>query len=372
MSSAATASAIGSYTTIRQLGSGGMGEIFLAHDASLGRDVAIKLLPEHLARETENLFRLQQEARAASSLNHPNIITIYEIGQHDSGAFMAMEYVDGNTLRDLLVGGPIPVRKALQIGAQIADGLAAAHKRGLVHRDLKPENVMITSDGVVKILDFGLAKVEGPNAQGVTDPGTIVGSYGYMSPEQARAGEVDYRSDQFSLGAILYEMLTGRRAFDGASGVETLFMIVRDEPVPLSVAAAHVPAPVRWVVDRCLSKDADDRYVSTRDLARELQYIRDHFSEAGIPTPIKDEQTVAQKMRRVWPLAAAIAAALAIGSVATAIVRRPAPRAITAERYLTYSGNDFSPDGSTVLYQHAEQGKPAALWKVPVVGGEAR
>ena len=418
MSSAAAAAAIGPYQTIRQLGSGGMGEVFLAHDASLGRPVAIKLLPEHLAAETENLIRLQQEARTASSLNHPNIITIYEIGEHDSGAFMAMEYVDGNTLRDLLAQGPMPVRKALQIGAQIADGLAAAHKRGLVHRDLKPENVMITTDGVVKILDFGLAKSnEGPSAIG-SDPGTIVGSYGYMSPEQARAGSVDYRSDQFSLGAILYEMLTGKRAFDGASGVETLFMIVRDEPPALSVIAQHVPAPVRWVVDRCLSKDADDRYHSTRDLARELQYIRDHFSEAGIVTPIKDEQNVAAKIKRAWPLAAALAAAVAIGSVATAVVRQAPPRVITSERYLTYSGTDFSPavspdgkliafssnrdgtlriwlkqvaggsevaltpgtddfprfspDGSSVLYVHAEPGRPNALWRVPVVGGEAR
>jgi Tol biopolymer transport system component/serine/threonine protein kinase len=417
-SAASAAEAIGPYLTIRQLGSGGMGEVFLAHDASLGRDVAIKLLPEHLASEADNLARLRQEARTASSLNHPNIITIYEIGEHDSGAFMAMEYVDGTTLRDLLGSGAVPVRKALQIAAQIADGLAAAHKRGLVHRDLKPENVMITTDGVVKILDFGLAKsAETPGAIG-SDPGTIVGSYGYMAPEQARAGSVDYRADQFALGAILYEMLTGSRAFDGASGVETLFMIVRDEPQAVSQIAPHVPAPVRWVVDRCLSKDADDRYVSTRDLARELQYIRDHFSEAGVATPIRDEENVGAKIKRIWPIAAVIVAALAIGAVATAIVRRPAPRTITSERYLTYSGNDYSPavspdgkliafssnrdgtlriwikqvagggevaltsgvddfprfshDGSMVLYAHAEQGRPASLWRIPVVGGEAR
>src|SRR5215212_2587542 len=190
--------AIGPYRTIRHLGSGAMGEVFLAHDDDLGRDIAVKLLPAHLAESAEHLFRLRHEARSASSLNHPNIVTIYEIGRDDDGrAFVAMEYVDGQTLRDLLLPGPMPVRKALQIATQIADGLAAAHKRGLVHRDLKPENVMLTTDGVVKILDFGLAKSFAADT-GASEPGMLVGTYSYMSPEQARAGEIDYRSDQFS------------------------------------------------------------------------------------------------------------------------------------------------------------------------------
>ena len=419
MSSVATAASIGPYQTIRQLGSGGMGEVFLAHDDSLDRELAIKLLPEHLAGDHESLERLRQEARSASALNHPNIITIYEIGKHEHGAFVAMEYIDGSTLRELMYAGAVPVRKALQIAAQIADGLAAAHKRGLVHRDLKPENIMITSDGVVKILDFGLAKFEGPGNNVASDPGTIVGSYGYMAPEQARAAAVDYRADQFSLGAILYEMLTGRRAFDGASGVETLFMIVRDEPLALSSVAPHVPAPVRWVVDRCLSKDPDDRYVATRDLARELQYIRDHYSEAGVQTPIRDTEAEATpRPKRTWAVVALVLAALSIGALTTAFVHKTVPRTITAERYLTYSGNDyspavspdgkliafssnrdgkqriwlkqvdggnevaltadgddfprFSPDGAMVLYTHALNGQPASLWRVPVVGGEAR
>src|ERR1044071_8691092 len=175
-----------------------------------------------------------------------------------------MEYIDGQTLRELMHPGPMPVRKALQLAAQVADGLAAAHKRGLVHRDLKPENIMITSEGVVKILDFGLARsLDVANNSGVSEPGMLVGTYGYMSPEQARAGEIDYRSDQFSFGAIFYELLTGSRAFDGATNVETLFMVVRDEPPALSVVAPQIPAPVRWIVERCLSKDPDERYVST-------------------------------------------------------------------------------------------------------------
>ena len=419
---AAPSTSIGPYKTIRQLGSGGMGEVFLAHDAELGRNIALKLLPEHLAAEAEHLNRLRQEARTASSLNHPNIVTIYEIGKFGRGAYIAMEYVDGLTLRDLLISGPLTPKKALQIAAQLADGLAAAHKRGLVHRDLKPENVMITSDGVVKILDFGLAKTWALSNESSEDtlsqPGTIVGTYGYMSPEQARAGEIDYRSDQFSFGAMLYEMLTGTRAFDGASGVETLFMVVRDEPPPLSVVAPHVPAPVRWIVDRCLSKDPDDRYTSTRDLARDLQYIRDHFSEAGATTPVREDQTATGRLRRIWPVAALVVLAALIGGGIMAWLRKPVPRTITSERYLTYSGQDyspavspdgkliafasrrdgtqrvwlkqangggevalttgiddfprFSPDGASILYVHLDPGRPGSLYRIPVVGGEAR
>jgi serine/threonine protein kinase len=422
MATAAATDCIGPYRAIRQLGAGGMGEVFLAHDEELGRNIAIKLLPADVATDAEQLTRLRNEARSASSLNHPNIVTIYEIGRDDSSrAFMAMEYVDGQTLRELMRGGAMPVRKALQIAAQLADGLAAAHKRGLVHRDLKPENIMITTDGVVKVLDFGLAKsVELNNDTNVSEPGMVVGTFGYMSPEQARAAEIDYRSDQFAFGSILYEMLTGNRAFDGASGVETLFMVVRDEAPPLSIVAAHVPAPLRWIVDRCLSKDPEDRYVATRDLARDLQYIRDHFSETGLPTPIREKESVSTRLRKRWPAAAAVVLALVAGVLVTAWVRRPEPRVITSERYLTYSGNDYSPavspdgkliafsssrdgvqriwlkqvagggevaltagaddfprftnDGASVLYIHGDprQRLNASLWRVPVVGGEPR
>ncbi|HEU4888854.1 MAG TPA: protein kinase [Thermoanaerobaculia bacterium] len=419
---AAAADCIGPYRAIRQLGAGGMGEVFLAHDDELGRNIAIKLLPADVAADAEQLTRLRNEARSASSLNHPNIVTIYEIGRDESSrAFMAMEYVDGQTLREMMRGGAMPVRKALQIAAQLADGLAAAHKRGLVHRDLKPENIMITSDGVVKVLDFGLAKsLDVSNETNISEPGMLVGTFGYMSPEQARAAEIDYRSDQFAFGSILYEMLTGNRAFDGASGVETLFMVVRDEAPPLSVVAAHVPAPLRWIVDRCLSKDPEDRYVATRDLARDLQYIRDHFSETGLPTPIREKETVATRLRKRWPAAAAAVLALVAGVLITAWVRRPEPRIITSERYLTYSGNDYSPsvspdgkliafassrdgvqriwlkqvagggevaltegvddfprftpDGASVLYVRAdpERRRAGSLWRVSVVGGEPR
>jgi Tol biopolymer transport system component len=364
---------IGPYRVIRQLGAGGMGEVFLAHDDSLGRNIAIKLLPAHLASDAEHLTRLRNEARSASSLNHPHIVTIYEIGKDDSQrAFMAMEYLDGMTLRETMRGGAMPVKKALQLATQVADGLAAAHKRGLVHRDLKPENVMITTDGVVKILDFGLARSLETAENGMSEPGMLVGTYSYMSPEQARAGEIDYRSDQFSFGAILYELLTGTRAFDGTTGVETLFMVVRDEPAPLSIVASHVPAPLRWIVDRCLSKDPEDRYVSTRDLARDLQYLRDHFSEAGTATPIREKATLATRMRRRWPVAAAALVALLAGSLLTAWIRRPEPRIITSERYLTYSGHDYSPavspDGKLIAFASSRDGVQR-IWLKQVAGG---
>lgn len=415
----AAADCIGPYRIVRQIGAGGMGEVFLAHDDELGRDIAIKLLPPELAQDAEHLARLRHEARNASSTNHPNIVTIYEIGRDDSKrAFLAMEYIDGQTLRDLM-RGPVPVRKALQLAAQIADGLAAAHKRGLVHRDLKPENIMVTTDGVVKILDFGLARsADAPSGSGLSDPGTVVGTYSYMAPEQARAGEIDYRADQFSFGAILYELLSGARAFEGESGIETLFMVVRDEPQPLSVIAPHVPAPVRWIVDRCLAKDPDDRYVSTRDLARELQVLRDRFTEAGVAAPVAEPAATRPQKRTKWLVIAAIAAALVVGSLLTAWIRRTPPRSIISERYLTYSGQDyspavspdgklvafassrdgvqriwlkqvaggsevpltpgpddfprFSPDGSEVIYVQNRRGVGTSLWRVPVVGGEPR
>jgi eukaryotic-like serine/threonine-protein kinase len=410
--------AIGSYEILRHLGSGAMGEVYLAHDPELGRDIALKLLPTHLAQDPEHLTRLRQEARTASSLSHPNIVTIYEIGNDGPKAYMAMEYIEGQTLREVMDGGPLPVRKVVQLAAQIADGLAAAHKRGLIHRDLKPENIMVTAEGMVKIFDFGLAKAVGPAAtnQSASGEGTIVGTYAYMSPEQARAAEIDHRSDQFSFGAMLYEMLSGRRAFDAPSGVETLFLIVRDEPAPLSAIAANVPPPVRWIVDRCLSKDVEDRYASTRDLARDLQYIRDHFSEAGIVTPLASDSRPRARVAS-WTLGLAAVAALAIGAAATAWLVKPEPRPISSARYLTYSGQDyspavspdgkliafssrrddtfriwikqvdgggevpltagvddfprFSPDGSSVLYINTVD-RRGSLYRIPVVGGEPR
>src|SRR5205814_2716720 len=218
------------------------------------------------------------------------IVTIHEIGREGETAFIAMELVEGKTLRELTVSGPIAVRRVLNVAAQVAEGLSKAHSAGIVHRDLKPENVMVSRDGFVKVLDFGLAKLTAaapssdsgsvaPTAIDATRPGAVLGTVGYMSPEQARGGDVDFRSDQFSFGSILYEMASGRRAFQKDSAPETMAAIIRDDPEPLSRIAASSLAPYRWVVDRCLAKEPDDRYASTRDLARELGDLRDHLSE---------------------------------------------------------------------------------------------
>ena len=265
---------LGAYEVVSALGAGGMGEVYRAKDIRLGRDVAIKTLLSELARDAERIKRFEREARAASSLNHPNIVTIYEIGSLDGMAYIVMELIDGETLRSLMPGEPIPTRKLLGIAAQIAEGLAKAHAAGVTHRDLKPENVMVTGDGVVKILDFGLAKLtqqsetsgEGtaiPTASIVTEAGIVMGTVAYMSPEQARGAPVDFRSDQFSFGAMLYEMATGKRAFEGESHVEILSAILRDEPQPVASRNPKVPAPLRWIIERCLGKEPKGRYAAT-------------------------------------------------------------------------------------------------------------
>jgi serine/threonine protein kinase/tetratricopeptide (TPR) repeat protein len=280
---------LGQYQILGPLGAGGMGEVYVARDPSLGRKVAIKLLPVRLSGDRETLVRFTREARAASALNHPNIVTIYEVGMDKSSGspYIVMEYIEGRDLRSLLADGPLPNRRTLDIAAQIGDGLAAAHEQGIIHRDLKPENVMVTKDGYVKILDFGLAKVVGTSEEEVdtarldmpgTNPGTILGTVGYMSPEQATGKMLDFRSDQFALGAILYELATGKPAFEAENAIDTLSAILhRDLP---SIARVNGQAPPAFcgIVDRLLSKNAQERYSSTRDLARDLHNIRDRFA----------------------------------------------------------------------------------------------
>ena len=266
-----------------------MGEVYQARDETLGRDVAIKVLRPEWASDPDRLRRFEQEARSASALNHPNIITIYEIGEYEGTPFIAMEHVEGKTLRDILAEAPLPTKKLLQIATQIAEGLAKAHAAGIVHRDLKPENLMVTSDGLVKILDFGLAKLTGPpvEIQSETETktklgtqvGTILGTVQYMSPEQASGRSVDHRSDQFSLGLIPYEMATGKAAFCRETVTETLAAVMRDEPEPVSVSNPHVPAQLTHIISRCLEKEPRQRWDSTRDLARELEGVE------GVTTP---------------------------------------------------------------------------------------
>jgi len=266
-----------------------MGEVYRARDTRLGREVAIKVLPEKMGADPELLQRFEREARSASALNHPNIITIYELGRVDSTPYIAMELVEGRTLRELLTAGPIPMRDVLQIASQIADGLAKAHDAGIVHRDLKPENLMITKEGQTKILDFGLAKIRPAEPDELsqmstvvgceTRPGVLLGTLRYMSPEQVRAQPVDFRTDQFSLGSVLYEMITGRAFVQGCTAADMISEILQKQPEPIPALNREAPAPLCWTIERCLEKQVEKRYLSTRDLAQDLATIRERFSQ---------------------------------------------------------------------------------------------
>ncbi|HET9305454.1 MAG TPA: protein kinase [Candidatus Sulfotelmatobacter sp.] len=276
----------GSYEILERLGAGGMGEVYRAKDTRLDREVAIKTLSLDRHSQSDALSRFEQEARSASALNHPNIVTIYELGHENGTRYIAMELVDGDTVRSLLASGPIPFRKSVAIAAQIADGLAKAHEIGLIHRDLKPENLMVSRDGTAKVLDFGLAKLLKPDrgssdsSTTITEHGTIMGTVGYMSPEQATGEGLDFRSDQFSFGSVLYEMATGTPAFRKKTHAETTAAILRDQPERLSAKTLQAPAPFIWIVERCLAKDPKERYASTRDLARDLAAVRDRLADA--------------------------------------------------------------------------------------------
>ncbi len=367
---------LGPYEVVSPLGAGGMGEVYRVIDTRLGRQAAVKVLPQSLLEHRERIARFEREARAASALNHPNIVTIYETGSGDFGFYIAMELVEGRTLREMVHNGPIPLRRLLPVASQIADGLAKAHEAGIVHRDLKPDNLMVTKDGFVKILDFGLAKLfyaaEDRDEDSrlatmtqATEPGVVLGTASYMSPEQASGRALDFRSDQFSLGSILYEMATGKRAFARGSVAETMTAIIREEAEPIGTVNPAVPAPLRWIVERCLAKEMKERYASTKDLARDLATLRDRLSEAAAPGPTLAAQ--ASRMRRglfATGLALAFAAIAATALLAgRQISRRPPPRF----RQLTFrrgaiSCARFAPDGRTVVYSAWWQGKPLELF----------
>ncbi|MGA3211275.1 MAG: protein kinase [Terriglobales bacterium] len=285
---------LGPYEIVSTLGVGGMGEVYRARDSRLGREVALKVLPESFARDADRRARFEREARTVAALSHPNIVALYEVGNAEGFEYTVSELVEGEPLRVQMRQGAVPVRQVVELATQFADGMAAAHAAGIVHRDLKPENVMVTRDGRVKILDFGLARVlpqtSGGSGNGastetiassateyLTSPGVVLGTAAYMSPEQARGQEADYRADQFSFGLIVYEMLSGKQAFGRDSAVETMAAIVRDEPEPLT---GRIPAPLKWLVERCLEKDPARRYDSSRDLYQQLRTLRDHFSES--------------------------------------------------------------------------------------------
>jgi serine/threonine protein kinase/Tol biopolymer transport system component len=317
----AASTRLGAYEILAPLGAGGMGEVYRARDSKLAREVAIKVLPAEVSADRNRLTRFEQEARSASALNHPNIVTIYEIGSVDSVSYIAMELVQGKTLRELLTEGPLPTKRLLALSAQIADGLARAHEAGIVHRDLKPDNVMITREGLVKILDFGLAKLAGssgpemsqlPTVAEPTESGVVVGTVGYMSPEQAMGRPVDFHSDQFSLGSILYETATGKRAFSRGSAPETLAAIIREEPEALQSLAPQLPTALRWAIERCLAKEPEERYGSTRDLARDLSQLRNHISEVSQGTSPAGTSRRRGRLVAVWAASLVLVAALAL------------------------------------------------------------
>jgi hypothetical protein len=338
-----------------------MGEVFKGWDPRLERDVAIKLLHPEAAGDAARQRRLLAEGRAASSLNHPNILRVYDADIDGESYYLVTEWLEGKSLRDELTRGPMALRRLLDLAVQIADGLAAAHGIGIVHRDIKPDNIMLARDGTARIVDFGLARSD-PNDPSRSHPAThastvsldggLSGTPGYMSPEQARGTPGDFRTDQFSFGALLYEMATGRHAFRRDTIADTLSAVLHEEPRPIADLNPRIPAPVRWTIERCLAKDANERYSATDDLARELRLTRDRLAEA-LAEPKPD---AAPRAAAPWKLPAAIAAAASIGAFGMLFLRvgpsgAPALRFTPFATASAYEGEPaWSPDGQSIAY----------------------
>ncbi len=379
---------LGRYEVIAPLGAGGMGEVFRSRDTKLGRDVALKVLPDRFSSDRHMLARFETEAKAVAALSHPNILALFDVGEENGVPYAVTELLEGETLRALLLRGPVPVKRALEIAREVAEGLAAAHEKGIVHRDIKPENVFLTRDGHAKVLDFGLARHEttfraeedshSPTLSALTEAGAVVGTVAYMSPEQARGLPVDHRSDQFSLGTVLYEMLAGKRAFRGETPADTLTAIIRDEPEPLETLAPSVPPPVRWLVERCLAKEPDGRYDSTRDLVRDVATCLLHRSEA-LPTVTDARHDGTSRRPTRWFAAAGLAGLLALGGGVAGFLAagRSGTRPLPSFRRLTFqrgfvSGARFAPDGRTVVYSAAWDGRPQGVFTTPIETPEAQ
>jgi len=415
---------LGQYEIRSPLGAGGMGEVYRAHDPRLNREVAIKVLPASLTSDPDRLRRFEQEARAAAALNHPNILVVYQMATHDGLSYMVSELLEGETLRERLRHGPIPLRKAIDYEVQIAHGLAAAHDKGIVHRDLKPENLFLTKDGRVKILDFGLAKVTQPKddsgqmntlTQG-TDPGMVVGTAGYMSPEQVRGKAADHRSDIFAFGAILYETVTGKQTFRKPTSAETMSAILNEEPQAISQLTPSVPPGLERVVRRCLEKAPEQRFQSASDLAFALEAL----SDSAITSPTGIHAQESSKPRRRIAVAGAVVVIVVAAAAALAYFRMQPAAAPVLSNYvqLTHDGQPkglgavdgsrlymsvyglglaemsvaggepqklsislsanmvprgSSPDGSEILMVDGKGIPPTGpLWGVPILGGSPR
>jgi len=368
---------LGEYEVQKLLGSGGMGEVYRARDQRLRRDVAIKVLPSFLSSDKERLRRFEQEAQAAAALNHPNILAVFQMGTHQGAPYLVSELLEGETLREQITHGPIAARKAIDYGVQIAHGLAAAHEKGIVHRDLKPENLFATRDGRIKILDFGLAKLKQPepsHQQGtptlgatVTEPGMVMGTAGYMSPEQVRGKDVDHRTDIFAFGAILYEMLAGKRAFQKTTSVDTMSAILHEEPVPVSQIVSNIPPALQRTVHRCLEKSPEQRFQSASDLAFALEALSD---SQATPLPGKAEHGPAKS---AWRLAGLSTAAVMV--VAALLFWAFLPERVPVVEGVTQLTYDDEPKSALVtdgLRLYFDQGPSSAakIAQVAVTGGQ--
>jgi eukaryotic-like serine/threonine-protein kinase len=372
---------LGPYQILSAIGAGGMGEVYRADDERLGREVAIKVLSSGFSADPDRLKRFALEARAASALNHPNILTIFDIGSADGAPYLVSELLEGSTLRDMLrQQHQLPMRKALEISVQIASGLSAAHEKGIIHRDLKPENLFVLKGGRVKILDFGLAKLiepSGSSASGnsatmpsATDPGTVLGTAGYMSPEQVRGLAIDARSDIFSFGAILYEMLAGQRAFNGNSSADISSAILKEEPPEIATSNPHVSPALDRIVQHCLEKDPEDRFQSAKDLAFALHSIST-ASESSLRAGKEKPNAGKRKRIAIWASAAAL---LAVATLAWmhSTARSPLAKVVRSERLTDFVGIQqfpaISPDGKSVAFISDGGGK-RQLWVRLLRGG---
>ncbi len=375
-------SRLGPFEILSPLGAGGMGEVYKARDTKLDRLVAIKVLPESVAREPETLARFEREAKAVAALSHPNILAIHDFGAHDGVAYAVMELLEGETLRDLLAGGPLPIRKTIDYARQVCSGLAAAHGKGIVHRDLKPDNLFVTHDGRVKILDFGLAKsfparadaadeTHSPTVSAYTEPGTVMGTVGYMSPEQVKGLAVDHRSDLFSFGAVLYEMLTGRRAFQRDTAAETMTAVLREEPPELEASGTSFSPLLDRIVRHCLEKKPEQRFQSATDIGFDLETFSG--ATAGMAS---GKMAAAERNRWTRPIVAvfAVAAAIAAGVVFDRAIR-PSPAPPSFER-LTFrrgivNGARFASEGKSVVYSAQWEGRPSEVFSISTASQES-
>ncbi len=385
-------SRLGPYEIIAALGAGGMGEVYKAKDSRLERTVAIKVLPTHLSDRPELRQRFEREARAISSLSHPHICTLHDVGHQDGVDFLVMEHLEGETLAERLARGPLPAEQVLRFGIEIADALDKAHRQGIVHRDLKPGNIMLSKSGV-KLLDFGLAKVvagagstsalegltslptEAIGGQPLTIEGTLLGTFQYMAPEQLEGKEADARTDLFALGAVLYEMATGRPAFQGKSRASLISSIMSSEPPPIAAAQPLTPPALERVVKTCLAKDPDDRFQTAHDVTLQLQWIAEGGSQAGLPAPVAARRRTRERL--AWTVAGAGVLAF-VALVGVTLGRRPvAPKtmrfAVPATRGVASIGLPrISPDGSIIAFDATDSTGRAMIWVRPLDALEAQ